>query len=90
MMKKVTESLAGRAGIVRILGLSNSEINGNDFLPFEVEPKELVSRLNSFKRMTMPEIFKRGLDDIIAVQEQRIDTLNKTLTDLKKLNEQLN
>jgi chromosome segregation ATPase len=46
--------------------------------------------LKNARQKRMPEIFKRGLDDIIAVQEQRIDTLNKTLTDLKKLNEQLN
>ena len=37
MMKSVTESLAGRAGIVKMLGLSNSEVNGNHFPPFQVD-----------------------------------------------------
>ena len=59
MMKEVTESLAGRVGIVRMLGLSNSEINGNDFSVFEVDPNSLIHKLNSFKKMTMPEIFER-------------------------------
>lgn len=59
MMKKVTESLAGRASIIRMLGLSNSEINGNGFFPFEVNPEALIHKLNSYKKMTMPEIFER-------------------------------
>lgn len=59
MMKNITESLAGRVGVVRMLGLSNSEINGNDFAPFEVAPNLLVSRLDHYKKMTMPEIFER-------------------------------
>lgn len=59
MMKNVTESLAGRVGVVRLLGLSNSEINGNEFSLFEVEPKALIRKLDSFKKMTMPEIFER-------------------------------
>lgn len=59
MMNKVTESLAGRVGIVRMLGLSNGEINGNTFSEFEVNPNELIKKLNNYKKMTMPEIFKR-------------------------------
>ena len=36
MMKHVTESLAGRAGIVQMPGLSNDEIRGVHFSPFRV------------------------------------------------------
>ncbi len=59
MMKKVSETLAGRIGILRINGLSNSEINGNPLPPFEINPDALIGRLNIAKRMTMPEIFER-------------------------------
>lgn len=59
MMKKVTESLAGRVGVIRMLGLSNREINCNEFSEFEVDPQSLMAKINSFKSMTMPEIFER-------------------------------
>ena len=58
-MKKVSEKLAGRVGILRMIGLSNSEINGYSLLAFEVNPDTLVSRLSTAKKMTMPEIFER-------------------------------
>lgn len=45
MMKRVTESLAGRAGIVRMEGLSNSEINGNHFPAFTVDIPALMGRM---------------------------------------------
>jgi len=59
LMKNVTESLAGRAGIVRMLGFSNSEIDATGFGPFKVEPKELIARLDSAKRLALPEMFER-------------------------------
>lgn len=59
MMKKVSETLAGRAGILRMTGLSNSEINGYSLPAFEVIPDLLISRLSIVKKMTMPEIFER-------------------------------
>ncbi|MCL1918452.1 MAG: ATP-binding protein [Peptococcaceae bacterium] len=59
MMKNVTESLAGRAGIVRMPGLSNSEIEATGFGPFEVEPQTLIGRLETAKRLALPEMFER-------------------------------
>jgi uncharacterized protein len=59
MMKKVSETLAGRVGILRMIGLSNSEINGYSLPAFEVNPDTLISRLNTVNKMTMPEIFQR-------------------------------
>jgi len=59
LMKNVTESLAGRAGIVRMLGLSNNEIEGHGFGPFDVEPQMLIKRLETAKRLILPEIFER-------------------------------
>lgn len=57
MMKNVTESLAGRVGVVRMIGLSNSEIRGIESSPFEVNPEALIARMNSYPSMTLPEIF---------------------------------
>lgn len=59
MMKKVSESLAGRVGILHMIGLSNSEINGYNLPEFEVNPEILIKHLSIAKKMTMPEIFDR-------------------------------
>jgi predicted AAA+ superfamily ATPase len=59
LMKNVTESLAGRAGVLRLLGLSNSEIDGTYFDAFEVDPDRLTARLERAKRLTLPEVFAR-------------------------------
>ena len=59
VMKNVTESLAGRAGVVRMLGLSSSEINGNLFPPFDVEPDVFIRRLNEVPAMNIIQVFER-------------------------------
>ena len=59
MMKNVTESLAGRAGIVPMLGLSSSEIDGRHPGAFEVDIPKLTERLASARPMTVTELFGR-------------------------------
>lgn len=59
MMKHVTESLAGRAGIVCMQGLSNSEIHGNHFPAFSVDLPSLFSRMEQAPRMTISDVFSR-------------------------------
>ena len=59
LMKNVTESLAGRAGVVRMLGLSNSEVDETGFGPFTVDPQMLIGRLDIAKRLTLPEVYER-------------------------------
>jgi len=59
LMKSVTESLAGRAGIVRMLGLSSSEIDCTGFGPFLVNPQELTERLETAKRLTLLDVYER-------------------------------
>jgi len=44
-MKDVSESLVGRVGIVSLLGLSASEINGTPSEPFLPLPEKLLARL---------------------------------------------
>ena len=62
MMKNVTESLAGRTGIIRMLGLSNSEIEKTYFDALEINPKVLLERLDNAKQMTLPEVYQRIYD----------------------------
>lgn len=59
MMKNITETLAGRVGIIPMLGLSNSEIRGNHLQSFEVDISELMNRINSVDPMTLEEVFER-------------------------------
>ena len=59
MMKRVTESLAGRAGVVRMLGLSNSEITGRQFPAFAVEPEDLIKRMGEIPPMNISEVYAR-------------------------------
>lgn len=59
MMKNVTESLAGRAGIVPMLGLSNSELEGNHFPAFEMDIPALLERMKAARSMTVTQVFER-------------------------------
>ena len=59
LMKDVSETLAGRVGIVPMLGLSDSEINGNHFSPFTVDPDMLIRRLDEAMPMDIVESFDR-------------------------------
>jgi len=58
MMKNVSESLAGRVGIVNLLGLSMSEIGGIPSDPFTTSPERLMQRLNVAHKMGINEIYK--------------------------------
>lgn len=59
MMKNVQETLAGRAGIVPMLGLTNSEINGQHLSAFQMDIQELMKRTGHIRSMTVSEIFER-------------------------------
>lgn len=59
MMKRMTESLAGRAGIVQMQGLSNNEIRGIHQPPFRVDIPALMKRLSTVPPMNLSEIFFR-------------------------------
>lgn len=58
-MKNVSESLAGRVGIIELLGLSNSEINGTLSEPFIPIPEKLMARINDVKKMDLMQTFNR-------------------------------
>ena len=59
MMKNVTESLAGRAGIVPMLGLSSSEIDGYRRGAFEVDIPALTQRIRDARPLGVTEVFER-------------------------------
>ena len=59
MMRNVSESLAGRVGIVNLLGLSHSEISGISSEVFTTEPDRLMARLNKTPRMGLNEVYER-------------------------------
>ena len=58
LMKNVSESLAGRVGIIGLLGLSDAEILGYPSLPYTTQPDRLLSR--------MAEVPPRDLNTIYA------------------------
>jgi len=59
MMKNVSESLAGRVGIVTLLGLSTSEINGMPSEPFTTSSERLMKRASQMPKMGVNEVFQR-------------------------------
>ena len=59
MMKNVSESLAGRVGIINLLGLSGSEIDSLPSEPFTTSPERLMSRLKRARRMGLNDIYER-------------------------------
>lgn len=59
MMKNVSESLAGRVGIIRLQGLSNTEINRYPSEPFLPERDGLLRRLEAAPPMTPAAVFTR-------------------------------
>ena len=59
MMKNVSESLAGRVGVLNLFGLSNSEIEGTLFGAFTTDKDELIKRLDTARRLALPQVFER-------------------------------
>ena len=57
-MKMWSESLAGRAGIIRLLGLSNSEINGTPSEPLPVRER-LMCRIGIVPKMGLNDVYMR-------------------------------
>ena len=59
LMKNVSESLAGRVGIVNLLGLSDAEIYQVPSEPFSTDSKRLMNRLSVTKPRGLNEIYQR-------------------------------
>ena len=59
LMKNVSESLAGRVGIVNLLGLSDAEIFGYSSVPFDTDSFRLLNRMSKISPRGLEEIYKR-------------------------------
>ncbi len=59
LMKNVSESLAGRVGIVDLLGLSDAEIYGEPSEPFLTDAESLMKRLSVKSKKDLNEIYRR-------------------------------
>lgn len=58
LMKNVSESLAGRVGILNMLGLSNNELMNQESRPFSTKPEKIMSKLKIAKPLKLNEIFE--------------------------------
>lgn len=59
LMKNASESLAGRIGIVNLLGLANSEVAGLPSMPFMNDPAIIVNKLKTVTPLNLNEVFAR-------------------------------
>lgn len=59
MMKNVSESLAGRVGIVQMLGLANSEIMKQPSTPFSFDITDLKQKNKLLKNQKIMDLFTR-------------------------------
>ncbi|MDR2571554.1 MAG: ATP-binding protein [Oscillospiraceae bacterium] len=58
-MQNVSESLAGRVGIVNLFSLSNSEISGSLFDNYETSFDTLLARFNKTQKVSRRELFEK-------------------------------
>lgn len=84
MMKGVSESLAGRVGILPMQGLSLSELNvcPNEF--YTTDTKRLLNRLNIAKKMNLKEIYRRiykGSMPAVHITEQSVERFYASYVD---------
>jgi hypothetical protein len=59
MMQNVSESLAGRVGIINLLGLSTSEINAVSSEVFTTESERLMKRIEKAKKFDLNGLYSR-------------------------------
>ncbi|MCH5258782.1 MAG: ATP-binding protein [Lachnospiraceae bacterium] len=59
LMQNVSESLAGRVGIINLLGLSDAEIYGYESEPFTTDSERLMQRLEITKERGLNEVYAR-------------------------------
>lgn len=59
LMKDASESLAGRVGIINLLGLSDAEIYGYESTPYATMPEHLVNRIDKVQKLDLNRIYAR-------------------------------
>ncbi len=85
MMRDVSETLAGRVGIINLLGLSTSEIFGIPSRVFRTDPDELINRIHEAKKLGINElfarIFKGSMPRLYAGNSIDLETFYRSYTD---------
>lgn len=84
MMKGVSESLAGRVGIIPMQGLSLSELNNIPNEPYTTDIGRLVDRLSYVKKMSLREIYDiihKGSMPALQTTEQSIERFYASYVD---------
>jgi len=75
MMKGVSESLAGRVGVLNLLGFSRRELLGQsrESRPFLPTPEEISSRMDTAGKLPLKELYRliwRGSFPAVALNEE--------------------
>lgn len=85
LMKNVSESLAGRVGIVELLGLSDAEIYPMSSVPFSTDPERLMERLSAARPRGLNEIYQRifkgSMPELYADGEIEWETYHRSYVD---------
>ncbi|MBC6678700.1 ATP-binding protein [Zhenpiania hominis] len=85
LMKNVSESLAGRVGIVNLLGLSDAEIYQEPSEPFQTDATHLMGRLSVRSRKDLNEIynriFKGSMPELYADKNMDLETYYRSYVD---------
>jgi predicted AAA+ superfamily ATPase len=85
MLKDVSETLAGRVGIVNLLGLSTSEIHGFPSRVFSTQPEDLLARMAEARRMDLTglylRIFKGSMPRLYAASDVDWETYYRSYVD---------
>ncbi len=84
MMNGVSESLAGRVGILPMQGLSTSELNELPNEPFSTDPDRLLNRLPIARKMSLNEVYSRilkGSMPAIHAMEQSLERFYASYVD---------
>ena len=102
LMNNVSESLAGRVGIVNLLGLSDAEIYQEPSEPFQTDPTYLMNRLsvrtphglneiyNRIFKGSMPELYADGNIDWETYYRSYVDTyLQRDIRDLAQVADEM-
>ncbi|MFW5485103.1 MAG: ATP-binding protein [Spirochaetaceae bacterium JB067] len=59
LMKNVSESLAGRVGILRMQGFSAAEMDSYEEIPFSTNPKRLLDKAKIRQSKSLKEVYER-------------------------------
>jgi len=85
LMKNVSESLAGRVGIVNLLGLSDAEIYQEPSEPYQTDAARLMNRLSVRSRKGLNEIyyriFKGSMPELYADENVDWETYYRSYVD---------